>query len=182
MFLVVLGILLIDPEILPECVFQAIVQAVAVAQRVVSKCFQRRSRSAADDALEAFLGIGQIRFRLGGGQVDFDAHGLRRTDEYGTIEEFARVRRAAPTRQQLEAYAGTYASEEADAELRAVVESGKLVLKRSPDTTIALTPLYDDTFSAGGLGTVFFRRDSAGKVVALSASQDRVWDLHFRKK
>jgi len=113
---------------------------------------------------------------------EVDAHGLRRTDEYGTVEEFARVRRAAPTRQQLEAYAGTYASDEAEAELRAVVENGKLVLKRRPDATIALTPLYDDAFSAGGLGTVFFRRDTTGTVVALSVSQDRVWDLRFRKQ
>jgi hypothetical protein len=55
------------------------------------------------------------------------------------------------------------------------------VLKRRPDTTIALTPIYIDAFGAGGLGTVFFRRDASGHVTALSVSQDRVWDLRFAK-
>ncbi len=112
---------------------------------------------------------------------EVDAHGLRLTDQYGTIDGFTRAKRATPTRAQLDAYAGTYASDEAEAELRAVVDGGTLVLKRRPDATMALTPLYADAFSAGGLGTVFFRRDQAGRVVALSVSQDRVWDLRFTK-
>jgi len=123
----------------------------------------------------AFLTTGRDRWEV-------DAHGLRLTDQYGTIDGFQRVKRAAPTAAQLEAYAGRYASDEAEAELRAAVENGTLVLKRRPDTTIALSPLYNDAFSAGGLGTVFFRRNAAGAVVALSVSQDRVWDLQFRKQ
>src|SRR5262249_50457700 len=99
-----------------------------------------------------FLTAGRDRWEV-------DAHGLRRTDQYGTIDGYARVRRAVPTPQQLDAYTGTYASDEAEVELRAAVQNGKLVLKRRPDTTIALTPLFVDAFSAGGLGTVFFRRD-----------------------
>jgi CubicO group peptidase (beta-lactamase class C family) len=111
-----------------------------------------------------------------------DAHGLRRTDPYGTIDGFTRVRPAAPTRDELDGYVGTYASDEAEVELRAVVQSGKLALKRRPDSTIALTPLYADAFSAGGLGTVMFHRDQSNRVVALSVSQDRVWDLRFDKQ
>jgi hypothetical protein len=55
------------------------------------------------------------------------------------------------------------------------------VLKRRPDTTIALTPEYADAFEAPQLGTVIFRRDTAGRITALSVSQDRVWDLRFQK-
>jgi CubicO group peptidase (beta-lactamase class C family) len=113
---------------------------------------------------------------------EVDAHGMRRTDEFGGIEEFGRVAPAKPTPQQLETYAGAYVSDEAETELRAVVENGRLVLKRRPDTTIALTPSYNDAFSAGGLGTVFFRRDNSGGVTALSVSQDRVWDLRFDRR
>jgi len=117
-----------------------------------------------------------------GDRWEVDAHGLRRTDQYGTIDGFTRVRSAAPTRDQLDAYVGTYASDEAEVELRAVVENGTLALKRRPDATIPLTSLYADAFSATGLGTVFFRRDESGTVNALSVSQDRVWDLRFTKR
>jgi len=62
------------------------------------------------------------------------------------------------------------------------VQNGRLALKRRPDTTIVLTPLYADAFSAGGLGTVVFRRNAANAIVALSVSQDRVWDLRFSRQ
>ena len=55
------------------------------------------------------------------------------------------------------------------------------MLKRRPATTIALTPVFDDVFSAAGLGAILFRRDAAGEVHALSVSQDRVWDIRFAK-
>jgi CubicO group peptidase (beta-lactamase class C family) len=116
-----------------------------------------------------------------GGVWEVDNRGLRRTDEYGTVEAFARVEAARPTPSQLDVYTGRYVSEEAETELRAVVDNGRLVLKRRPDTTIALTPIYSDAFGAGALGTVFFRRDAGGQVTALSLSQDRVWDLRFHK-
>jgi hypothetical protein len=86
-----------------------------------------------------------------------------------------------PTPKQLESYGGTYVSDEAEAELRVAVDNGRLVLTRRPDTTISLTPIYADAFSATGLGTVFFRRDAGGPVTALSVSQDRVWDLRFQR-
>jgi len=124
-----------------------------------------------------------LRFLTAGRQVwEVDAHGMRRTDEFGTVEEFARVRAASPTVQDLETYAGTYASDEAETVLTALVEHGKLVLKRRPDTTIGLTPIYADAFGAGGLGTVIFRRDASGRVTALSVKQDRVWDLKFNRE
>jgi hypothetical protein len=123
-----------------------------------------------------------MRFLTPGRQTwEVDAHRLRRTDEFGRIEEFGRATPAKPTLQQLEAYAGTYVSDEAETELRAVVENGRLVLKRRPDTTIALTPVYADAFRACGLGTLFFRRDERSRVNALSVSQDRVWNLRFER-
>jgi len=89
------------------------------------------------------------------------------------------VAAAAPTAQTLGAYAGTYESVDAETVLTASVDNGKLVLKRRPDTTIALTPIYADVFGAGGLGTVIFLRDALGRPTELSVRQDRVWDLRF---
>jgi hypothetical protein len=65
--------------------------------------------------------------------------------------------------------------------MTAVVENGALVLKRRPDVTIKLTPVYEDAFTAGQLGTVIFRRDATGRVTELHVVQDRVWDLRFSK-
>jgi CubicO group peptidase (beta-lactamase class C family) len=123
------------------------------------------------------------RFVTAGRQTwEAEAHGMRRIDEYGTVDEFGRVMPASPTPGELESYAGVYVSDEAEAELRASVESGRLVLKRRPNTTMVLTPLFTDAFNASGLGTVRFRRDGGDRVTALSVSQDRVWDLRFRKQ
>jgi hypothetical protein len=56
------------------------------------------------------------------------------------------------------------------------------VIERRPATTIALRPHSADRFQAtGGLGLVTFRR-GAGKVIALSVTQDRVWDLRFERR
>ncbi len=87
----------------------------------------------------------------------------------------------APTATQLGELAGSYWSDEAEVVLSAAVDQGKLVIKRRPDTAIALTAIEKDTFR-GSIGTVTFRRDAAGKVNALSIKQDRVWDLRFTRQ
>jgi len=110
-----------------------------------------------------------------------DAQGARLTDAYGTVDEYAREAPSHPTEQELQAYAGVYESDEAETVLTASVERGKLVLKRRPDTTLVLTPVYANAFSSPGLGTIIFRRGAGGRVAELSVSQDRVWDLRFSK-
>lgn len=87
-----------------------------------------------------------------------------------------------PTAAQLESYAGTYSSDEAEAVFTIVVEGESLVLKRRPDARITLRPTVDDTFNAGsGIGTVKFLRTGA-HVTGLSVSQDRVFDLRFTRE
>ena len=117
-----------------------------------------------------------------GQKAEFDSRGaMRVTDEYGTVDDFVPVQPAKPTGEQLASLAGTYASDEAEATMTAVVENGGLVLKRRPDTVIKLTPLYADAFNAPALGTIIFRRDSAGRATEFSVVQDRVWDLRFSR-
>jgi len=127
--------------------------------------------------------IGGERAGLNGVTWAFDGHGgAIATDEYGTTTAFARVAAVKPSANDLQVYVGDYVSDEAETELRAAVEHDALVLKRRPDTTIVLKPLYADAFEAPQLGTVIFRRDAAGQVTALSVSQDRVWDLRFLRR
>ena len=115
-----------------------------------------------------------------GDELQLDARGLRHTDAFGTVDDFARAQPASYTDDQLAALAGTYASDEAETVLTAVVENHALVLKRRPDTTITLTPAYANAFTADhGLGTVIFRHDGSGRATELSVVQDRVWNMRF---
>jgi hypothetical protein len=93
------------------------------------------------------------------------------------------AQRLTPTAEDLNALTGTYVSDEAETTLVAAVADGVLVLKRRPDTVIRLTPTATkDVFAAGGLGTITFRRDTRGRVTALSVGQERVFDLRFDRR
>lgn len=86
-----------------------------------------------------------------------------------------------PTVDDLAAFAGTYDSAEIETQFIARIDNGSLSLFRRPDTRISLRPHSRDRFEAGaGLGQVTFHRKD-GVVVALSITQDRVWDLRLTK-
>jgi len=105
---------------------------------------------------------------------------VRVTDQYGTVDNYERTTAARPTPDQLRQYAGTYMSDDAETVLTVAVEGQNLVIKRRPDTTLRLTPIYPDAFS--GLGTVIFRRDASGRPTEFSVVQDRVWDMRFKRQ
>jgi CubicO group peptidase (beta-lactamase class C family) len=129
-----------------------------------------------------FAQSGMVFLTAGRDEWQLDARGIRHTDAFGTVEEYGRAQPAQYTDGQIAALAGTYASDDAETVLTAVVENHALVLKRRPDTTITLTPVYTDAFTAGGgLGTVIFRRDATGRPSELSVVQDRVWDMRFQR-
>jgi CubicO group peptidase (beta-lactamase class C family) len=109
---------------------------------------------------------------------DTDGTKARLVDRHGSVEEFQRTTPWTPAAAELSQLAGTYVSEEAELTLTAAVENGTLVLKRRPDASIPLTPVYQDAFT-GSLGTVIFRR---GPTMTLSVVQDRVWDLRFTRR
>jgi CubicO group peptidase (beta-lactamase class C family) len=116
-------------------------------------------------------------------ELRLDDHGLRHTDAYGTAESLTRAKPAQYTDEQLSAFVGTYASDEAETVLTAAIQNHALVMKRRPAATITLTPIYPDAFrAAGGLGTVIFHRDASGRATELSVAQDRVWDLRFTRR
>ncbi len=85
-----------------------------------------------------------------------------------------------PTEADLAEFTGTYHSDEAEVTYVAEIENGTFVLKDRWGRGRPLQPLYPDAFGGGG-NTFIFRRDSSGRVVAMSWSQGRVWDLRFQK-
>ena len=82
---------------------------------------------------------------------------------------------------QLSEFAGEYYSPDTESTLTAIVEEGRVILKRRPDTRIPLTPVYVDAFQSQ-LGLIRFIRDVRGRVTELSVGQDRVYDLRFARR
>jgi CubicO group peptidase (beta-lactamase class C family) len=115
-----------------------------------------------------------------GRRVEIESGRLKLIDSYGSVEPYERIAAADLKPKPLSDYSGTYVSDEADVSLTTSVETDALVLKRRPDSTIRLTPLYADAFR-GSIGFVRFHRDARGQVTGLSVSQDRVWDLRFKR-
>jgi hypothetical protein len=99
----------------------------------------------------------------------------------GPLASIARDDSFKPSAAELAAFAGTYISEEIETTLVVEVRSGELVVKRRPDSVIPLRPHSRDRFDAGGgIGLVTFHR-TGGRVTELGVTQDRVWDLRFKK-
>jgi beta-lactamase family protein len=117
---------------------------------------------------------------VNGSTLEFAGGGARMTDRFGTVESYERTTVAKPDRAALQAYLGTYTSEEAEVTLSAVLDGDTLVLNRRPDAAIRLTPVYTDAFR-GSIGLVRFIRDTSARVTGFSVSQDRVWDLRFAR-
>src|SRR5207247_2780239 len=113
----------------------------------------------------------------GGDRFELNGRDARLTDSFGTVSSYERVQAPNPASHQLKDLVGTYASDEAETVLTIAIERDSLVVRRRPDTTLKLTPVYNDAFSAPQLGLVIFRRDAAGRATDLSIAQDRVWDL-----
>jgi CubicO group peptidase (beta-lactamase class C family) len=130
----------------------------------------------------ALRAIASSRFALANGaSLEFDANRARMTDRFGTVETFDRVETTRPDAAALQAYVGSYFSDEAETTFVAAIDGDTLVLKRRPDTVIRLTPVYVDAFRAPN-GLIRFYRNSSGRVTSLGVSQDRVWDLRFERQ
>jgi CubicO group peptidase (beta-lactamase class C family) len=124
--------------------------------------------------------ISATRFVTNDGMTfEFDARAqMLRSDKFGTTDVYDRVAAAKPTLDQLKEFEGVFASDEIETTLTVMAEADRLVILRRPDAILPLTPVFADGFSSA-LGWVVFRRDRSGRIVALSVSQDRVWDLRF---
>jgi CubicO group peptidase (beta-lactamase class C family) len=82
----------------------------------------------------------------------------------------------------LNEFTGEYWSDEAETKFTAMIDKGRLVLRRRPGVLIELEAVDKDAFRGQQIGTVTFRRNASGAVEGLSIKQDRVWDLRFAKQ
>jgi CubicO group peptidase (beta-lactamase class C family) len=96
---------------------------------------------------------------------------------------YERVEPVHPSAADLTAFLGKYDSRETGATL--TVAAGKkpdeLTLQVATNAPVPLKPTFRDAFLTPSGSSIFFVRDAAGKVMALSAGEDRVWDLRFTR-
>ena len=87
----------------------------------------------------------------------------------------------APKPADLEAYAGTYHSEEIDTTYTMYVDGGKLKVRFRPAQRFELTPVYADAFEGDG-DVLRFTRDGSGRVDGFLVYAVRVRHLRFIRR
>jgi hypothetical protein len=109
--------------------------------------------------------------------------GLRQIAAGGDTITFVYVSDApwAPAPSSLAEFTGQFHSDEIRAVWTARIDSGRIVLSSRRGSRQALTPVYQDAFSGGAFGTVWFSRNSRGQVDAMHLSSGRLWNLTIPK-
>ena len=128
---------------------------------------------------------------MGGGQFTIGDNKLKFTfdqdgkpvsaetvDSDGEVRRFLPEKQWTPTPEDLASFTGGWFSEEAGATITVAVENGKAFLKQRPATSLPMQPLYKDHFSVQGY-TIWFTRDSSGKVNGLHVGASRMRDMPF---
>jgi CubicO group peptidase (beta-lactamase class C family) len=87
-----------------------------------------------------------------------------------------------PTVEDLEAYAGTYFSDELGVSYALSVEEGTLVFRIVRYESHELEPLFGEVFSDSDYGTFEFRRGTDGAVVGFALDAGRVRNLEFERR
>lgn len=87
----------------------------------------------------------------------------------------------APTRAQLDEYAGTYFSDEVDATYVVFVQDGTIALRRGARAAARLTPAGSDVFRQGSV-TYRFVRDADRRVEAIDVDAGRARGVRFVKR
>lgn len=124
-------------------------------------------------------------FQVGGSTVRylFDsgrASSFRVLDWQFTDRRYERVERWSPRQAELEGFAGTYHSDDAETTFVVRVDGDGLVVWQRPDDERRIEPVYRDAFRMGGT-IVRFRRGPSGGIEGLSLSLGRVYDMRFER-
>lgn len=106
--------------------------------------------------------------------------GFRIEDWQYTNQRYEPVEPWTPAVGDLEAYVGTYHSSDAETTYVIGVDGDRLTVWQRPNDTRALQPVYRDAFRSRG-SMIRFRRDGTGRVVGLSLSLSRVYDMRFER-
>lgn len=95
---------------------------------------------------------------------------------------YERVELARPSVTELAALAGDYESPETGTTLTFALDTKNVLSFRvGSNAPIPLRPTFSDSFVTPSGGSIRFWKDSLGKPTAVSAGEDRVWDLRFTR-
>jgi CubicO group peptidase (beta-lactamase class C family) len=96
---------------------------------------------------------------------------------------YERVEAVEPTPRDLAALIGEYESRETGTTLKLAPgnKPGEMTYRIGTNAPVVLRPTFRDAFETPSGSSIYFIRDSSGRVVALSAGEDRVWDLRFKR-
>lgn len=127
--------------------------------------------------------VSAAEFSEGQGKFLFQNERLSEVTPDGDIA-YERVVPAHPSDSELTALAGKYDSGETGSTLTVTAKAHDLTLAIGWNKPVRLRPTFRDAFmmeSGGGATSIVFHRDQGGKVIGLSAGDDRVWDLRFTR-
>jgi CubicO group peptidase (beta-lactamase class C family) len=131
-------------------------------------------------AADKFLAGGtEVEVRFDGGSPPVSMRMITQTDEV----VYQRVEPVQPTSAELTALAGEYESRETGASLKLSpgAKPGEMTYRIGANEPVTLRPTFRDAFETPSGSSIYFIRDASGNVVALSAGEDRVWDLRFTR-
>jgi hypothetical protein len=96
---------------------------------------------------------------------------------------YERVEPAQPTPSELAVLAGDYESHETGTTLKLApgAKPGEMTCRIGSNAPVTLRPTFRDAFETPSGSSIYFVRDASGKVIALGAGDDRVWDLRFTR-
>ncbi len=109
-----------------------------------------------------------------------DARRMMVTVGGGSPSEYERYEPASPTEDELDAYLGTYESDEGLSPLRVTRVGQVLNVHAQHQETLALRPLMKDRFAFGS-GSVAFDR-SSGRVTGLAIDAGRILGVRYSKR
>jgi len=107
---------------------------------------------------------------------------MRMITSFGEVL-YERAEPVEPTTAELAALAGEYESRETGTTLQLApgIKAGEMTYRIGSNAPVTLRPTFRDGFETPLGSSIYFIRDASGKVIALSAGDDRVWDLRFQR-
>jgi len=121
-------------------------------------------------------GASRFRFSLGKDGKPISAE-IVTGDE---TPRFAAEQDWSPTPAELQSFAGTWHSNEADASFTIEVDEGKAYLVQRPKTRRLLRPQYKDHFTIGSEMVIWFTREG-GRITKLHVGASRMRDMPFER-
>jgi CubicO group peptidase (beta-lactamase class C family) len=96
---------------------------------------------------------------------------------------YERAEPVQPTAVELAVLAGEYESRETGTRLKLAsgVKPGEMTYQIGSNAPVTLRPTFRDAFETPSGSSIYFVRDASGKITVLSAGEDRVWDLRFKR-